>query len=283
MATIDRGGARIHYQAAGHGPAVLLIQGVGLVGEGWRPQIEGLRDRFTLVAPDNRGIGRSVAPAGRLTIEDMATDALAVMDAMGAERFHLAGHSMGGIIAQEVALRAPARVRSLALLCTFARGSQGSKLTPALLIAAIRMRIGTRRMRRHAFLELVMPSAYLRGQDTDRLAEDLRPLFGHDLAEQPSIAMRQLRAMARYDSSGRLAALGGIPTLVVAASGDRIAVPAYGRALTAAIPGARYVEIGDAGHGVTIQRADEVNGLLASHFLAADGASSGAAISSAWL
>jgi pimeloyl-ACP methyl ester carboxylesterase len=267
---IDTPGARVHYCAEGHGPAVLLIQGVGLVGEGWRPQIDGLRDRFRLVSPDNRGIGRSAVRDGRITIEDMAADALAVMDAVGADRFHVAGHSMGGVIAQEIALRVPGRVLSLAFLCTFARGPQGSKLTPSLLLTAIRMRIGTRPMRRNAFLQLVMPSDYLRRVDRDRLAEDLRPLFGHDLADQPPIAMKQVRAMSRYDASARLGSLGHIPTVVVSASGDRIAVPAYGRELAAAIPSACFVEIEHAGHGVTIQRATDVNELLAAHFVAAE-------------
>jgi pimeloyl-ACP methyl ester carboxylesterase len=271
VADINTASSHIHYSVEGNGPVVLLLQGVGLVGEGWRPQINGLRNRFTLVAPDNRGIGRSSARNGRITIEDMAADALAVMDSIGVDRFHLAGHSMGGTIAQEVALRARERVKSLAFLCTFARGPQGSKLTPGLLLTALRMRIGTRQMRRNAFLQLVMPPDYLRQVDRATLAEDLRPLFGHDLAEQPSVAMKQVRAMSRYDASARLKDLGDIPTLVLSASGDRIARPAYGRELAAAIPSARYVEIDNAGHGVTIQRAPEVNALLSDHFTASEG------------
>ena len=250
----------------GRGPAVLLLQGVGLVGEGWRPQVDGLRDRFTLVSPDNRGIGGSTILDGRLSIDAMAADALAIMDALGAERFHVAGHSMGGVIAQALALQVPGRVKSLALLCTFARGKQGATLTPAMLVTALRMQIGTRPMRRNAFLEVVMPPEYLRQVDRAALAETLRPLFGHDLAEQPPIAMKQLRAMSRFDARGRLATLGRIPTLVVSAAGDRIARPAFGRELAAAIPSARYVEVEAAGHGVTIQRAAEINGLLAGHF-----------------
>jgi 3-oxoadipate enol-lactonase len=135
-----------------------------------------------------------------------------------------------------------------------------------MLVTALRMRIGTRPMRRNAFLELIMPSRYLRQVDRTALAEQLRPLFGHDLAEQPSIAFRQLRAMSKYDASSRLAELGHIPTLVVSASEDRIAAPPKGRSLAALIPSAHYVEIADAGHGVTIHRAAEINALLAEHF-----------------
>lgn len=259
-------GAAIHYIRSGSGPPVLLIQGVGAIGNTWKPQIEGLAARYTVVAFDNRGIGRSRILDGRLTIEDMAADALALLDALGLERVHVAGHSMGGVIAQALALSAPARVRSLAFLCTFARGQDGAKMTLPMLVTAMRLRIGTRAMRRNAFLGLIMPERYLRQVDRAELAGVLHPLFGHDLAEQPAIAMKQLRAMAKYDASSRLGSLAHIPTLVVSAAEDRIAPPANGRAIAAAIPGARYVALSDSGHGVTIHRAEEVNALLADHF-----------------
>ncbi len=111
-----------------------------------------------------------------------------------------------------------------------------------------------------------MPPAYLATVDRRRLAEDLRPFFGHDLADQPPIVGKQLRAMSKYDAGARLAQLASIRTLVASAAGDRIAPPAYGRALAAAIPGSRLVEIPDAGHGVTIQRAQTINALLSEHF-----------------
>jgi pimeloyl-ACP methyl ester carboxylesterase len=156
---VQAAGARLQFRVDGGGPAVLLIQGVGIVGEGWRPQVTGLRDRFSLISFDNRGIGGSTVDDGQVTVEAMAADALAVADAAGARRFHVVGHSLGGLIAQEVALRAGARVLSLALLCTFARGKDGVALSPAMLWLGVRTRIGTRAMRRRAFLERVMPGA----------------------------------------------------------------------------------------------------------------------------
>jgi len=258
--------ATIHYTREGQGPPVLLIQGVGVVGEGWRPQIEGLSNRFALVAFDNRGFGRSVIRDGRLTIEDMAADALAVMAAEGFDSFHVAGHSMGGVIAQAVALHAPARVRSLAFLCTFARGKDGAAMSMPMLITSMRVRIGTRAMRRNAFLELIMPARYLATTDRAALANRLTPLFGYDLANQPFFVMKQLNAMSLYDAGPRLADLSAIPTLVVSASEDRVAPVRNGRALAAAIPGAKYIELTDAAHGVTMHRADEINAILADHW-----------------
>lgn len=145
----------------------------------------------------------------------MADDALAIMDREGIREFHVVGHSMGGLIAQAVALRRPSRVLSLSLLCTFVRGAEGARMTPGMLKTSLRMRIGSRSMRRNAFLELLLPADYLRTRDRARLAREMMPLFGYDLANQPWFAMRQLQAMARYDAAARWCELADIPTLVV--------------------------------------------------------------------
>jgi len=249
---------------------VLLIQGVGVIGEGWRPQIEGLAPRRGLLWFDNRGIGESATAGGTLSIEAMAADALAILDAEAVERCHVVGHSMGGVIAQQIALQAPARVRSLSLLCTFHRGRDAVRPTPSLIWRSLRSRVGIAAMRRQGFLELILPSGYLERSDRAELTQRLTRLFGHDLVHQPAVAMRQLRAMARYDASARLVELARIPTLVVSPAQDHIARPWTGRALAAAVPGARYVEVPDAGHAVPIHAADEINSLLEQHFARAE-------------
>jgi pimeloyl-ACP methyl ester carboxylesterase len=267
MPIIETSGARLSYTRTGDGPAVLFVQGVGIVGEGWRPQIEVLKKDFTCVSFDNRGIGgSSILGPHPLSVEAMAEDALAILDGERIDRFHLVGHSLGGVVAQEIALRVPARVRSLSLLCTFARGKQGARLTWDIVVAGLKTKLGTRKMRRKAFLELVMPAKHLAElSDVDAYAMELAPLFGHDLADQPAIAMKQLSALGRYDAVDRLSAL-TVPTLVVAATHDRIALPAFGQELAKAIPDAKYVEVEDAGHGVPIHRPELVNDLLRRHF-----------------
>jgi pimeloyl-ACP methyl ester carboxylesterase len=261
---VERPSARIHYRTSGTGPGIVLVQGVGVIAEGWRPQVAALEPSFKAISIDNRGIGQSTFD-GPLSIEEMADDVLAVADAEGVERFHLVGHSMGGVIAQQVALTALPRILSLSLLCTFHRGSQGAAMSASLLWTAIRSRVGTRRMRRHAFVEMVMPPGYLATVDRDDLCEQLAVVFGRDLADQPSILMTQLRAMARFDASPRLATLSRVATLVLSAEHDRIARPEYGRALAGAIPGAQYFEVKAAGHAVTIQCAGSVNDVLLTH------------------
>ena len=266
MPVLDANGVRLSYSVTGAGPAVLLLQGAGVVSEGWRPQIEALREQFTVIAPDNRGFGGSSRGTGPLTIETMAADALAIVDALRVDAFHLAGHSMGGLIAQQIALQQRTRVLSLALMCTFAHGGQAASMSLPMILTAIRMRLGTRAMRRRAFMQLVMPEAYLAGVDQAALAARLRPLFGYDLASQPAFVMQQVRAMSRYDARRRLSELSRIPAIVVSATQDRIAKPEYGRELDELIGTSRYVEIRNAGHGVTIQCADRINELLLAHF-----------------
>ncbi len=265
MPTTSSHGSTIAYTKTGSGPAILFIQGVGAIGHAWRPQIEAFEKNHTVLAFDNRGIGDSPLGSAPLSIEAMAADALAVADAAGASIFDVVGHSMGGVIAQHVALSATSRVRSLSLLCTFARGAQGARLSWDLLVAGLRSRIGPRSARRRAFVELVMPRDYLVHVDRDTLDATLADLFGRDLADQPRIVMAQLKAMSRYDALGQFASLASIPTLVVSATNDRIALPAFGRELSAAIPGSRYAEIPDAGHAVPIQCAGAINALLHQH------------------
>jgi aminoacrylate hydrolase len=265
MPQIARDTARLEYTVAGTGAAILFVQGVGAIGRAWRPQLEAFATDHRVVAYDNRGIGGSPRGATPLSIELMAEDALAVADAAGLDRFHLVGHSMGGVIAQQVALVARPRVRSLSLLCTFATGAQASRLSWDLLVGGIRSRVGPRAWRRRAFMELVVPAPVLTRLDRRVLETELQDLFGRDLADQPPIVMEQLRATARYDARPRLSKLAGIPTLVASAECDRIALPAFGRELADAIPRAQFVELPGAGHAVPIHDAAAVNELLREH------------------
>jgi aminoacrylate hydrolase len=262
--------AEIYYELTGESSPVLFIQGVGVAGSGWLPQTDDLSTDFACLAFDNRGIGRSRSTTAMLSISQMAGDALALMDAMGFQSAHVVGHSMGGVIAQQLALTAPQRVKSLSLLCTFSQGGEATRLTPVILWLGMRSRIGSRAMRRRAFLEMLFPSAYLAGQGPVALSAHLEPLIGRDLAEQPPIVMQQLKALGAHDCSGRLHELASIPTLVLAARHDPIARVEYGRRLARLIPGSRYVEMADASHGVTIQDPPAINCLLREHFRSAE-------------
>lgn len=270
MPTLRRPEVEIAYELSGSGTPVLLIHGVGVPGSAWQPQIDGLSADHALLSFDNRGLGRSQPCRGPITIETMAADALALINAAGWESAHVVGHSMGGLIAQQLAVQAPTRVRSLALLCTFFRGSEAARLTPWVLWMTLRTRLGSRASRRRAFLELLYPKKYLRASDPDELATRTGELLGRDLADQPAVAMKQVRAMAVHDLTHQLHELAPIPTLVVSAAHDPIARPLFGRRLAHRIPGAVYEEIPDASHGWPLQSAAQANTRLRAFFYAAE-------------
>lgn len=273
--TVHHKDCELSYWIRGTGAPVLFIQGVGVHGSGWTPQVEALAGRHQCVSFDNRGLGLSQPRGCGVTVEQMADDASAIMDAMGWRSAHVVGHSLGGLVALHLALSARARVRSLSLLCTFARGRDAAPLSWWVLWTGLRTRIGSRRQRRRAFLELVMPAHVLRTRDRDDLAVQLAPIFGHDLGVEPPITMTQLSAMRAYDATPRLGELAGLPVIVVSAAHDRIAAPTVGQALASRIPGARFVRLDAASHGAPIQCAAEVNALLAAHIGAAEGAGGG--------
>ncbi|MEI6106957.1 MAG: alpha/beta fold hydrolase [Opitutae bacterium] len=244
---------------------MLLIQGTGVHGAGWQPQVEALAAHYTCLSFDNRGMGGSQPSGAPITVIQMAEDALAIMDELGWPSAHVVGHSLGGLVAQQLALMARSRVRSLSLLCTFGRGRDATRLTPWMLWVGLRTQVGPRRSRRHAFLQMVLPPTEWATVDRDALAERLAPLFGHDLADQPPVAMKQLRAMSACDLTPQLGALAGLPTLIVSAELDRLAPPTSGRILAAGIPGSRYVELPGAAHGLPLTEPARINALLLEH------------------
>jgi aminoacrylate hydrolase len=263
MAVVAREGCYLHYTVRGNGPPVLFIQGVGVQGDGWLPQIEDLSAEFTCISFDNRGMGRSQPVEAIITVDRLANDAAAVLDAERVRSAHVVGHSLGGLVALQMALSHRERVKSLSLLCTFSGGKAAAPLTNRLFWLGLATRIGTRGMRRRAFLKLVMPPGTV--TDADRMAEQLSTLFGHDIADQPPIASQQLAALRQADVSPWLSELEGLPTLVLTGAHDPIGPPSAGSALAAAIPGARYVEVADASHTLPITHADLTNQLLRDH------------------
>lgn len=269
-------GCHLHFQVRGTGPAVLLIQGVGVHGDGWAPQVEELSGTFTCITFDNRGMGQSQPAAGRITVPVMADDALAVLDALQIGTVHVVGHSLGGLVALQLALVARQRVASLSLLCTFPSGRHAAPLSWRMAWLGFRSRIGTRRMRRRGFMRLIMPPGPIR--DIDDRARQLEPLFGHDLADLPPVAGDQLKALRSCDLTGRLHELNGLPTLIVSAAHDPIAPPPAGRRLRSGIRGANLVEVGDASHGLPITHAGRVNQLLLAHFASASPTAAGGGI-----
>src|SRR5262249_48136877 len=151
---------------------------------------------------------------GPVTISAMADDCLALLDSLGWERVHLCGHSMGGLVVQEVARRANKRVRSVSLVSTLRRGRNAAIPPLSSWLDSIRMRVGSEKARWRAFAALGFPPEYRASMDEEELLAALRRAFCADFVHGPSIVNRQLMALFRH-KGGDMTALVEIPTLLV--------------------------------------------------------------------
>lgn len=241
-----------------------MIQGVGALGTAENPQIQMLSRQYTCLTFDNRGIGGS-QPAGReITVDQMAADALALMDAVGWKSAHVVGHSLGGLTSMQLALSAKERVRTLTLLCAFARGADAVKITTELVFILLRIKLGPRRMRQQAFLELVLAPEERKG-DLKAVAKRIAGVLGHDVADIPPVATQQIAAMRSKDLTKKLQELAGIPTLVINGAKDPLGRPESGRTLAGGIPGARYVEFPGTSHALPILKDVQCANLILEH------------------
>jgi 3-oxoadipate enol-lactonase len=230
------GGSRVSLyweDTGGSGPPVLLIMGLGMNATGWWRTVPVLAEAgLQVLSFDNRGVGRSERVPGPYTTGEMAGDAVAVLDAAGVDRAHVYGISLGGMIAQEVALRHPGRVRTLVLGAT-TRGGAGSVPAAPEVVAFVRLR--AQMTAEHAVWASV-PINYAprtRIEGGDRIAEDIAQRLRHPVEAEYYSA--QLAAANGHDA--RVEDIRA-PTLVVHGTDDLLIPPANGERLADAIPGA---------------------------------------------
>jgi pimeloyl-ACP methyl ester carboxylesterase len=216
-------------------PWLVLVQGLGFDRSGWAPVIDGLAERFALLLVDNRGSGASDAPVGRLAVADMAGDVLAVLDDASIAQAHLAGISLGGMIAQEVAIEHGDRVLSLVLAGT-TPGWPIAYPMPASTVALMSGRITLRRQIENAL-----------GPETVRDRPDVvDALLAAHSSGNPAGFAAQLRAGARFGSLKQSVITA--PTLVLHGGADRVVDPRNARLLADRIPGARLAVLPGLGH-----------------------------------
>jgi pimeloyl-ACP methyl ester carboxylesterase len=235
----------LHYESTGAGSApVLLVMGLGMNATGWWRTIPVLAERFRVLSFDNRGVGRSSRPPGPYTTAGMADDAVAVLDAAGEASAHVYGISLGGMIAQEIALRHPERVRSLVLGATTPGGERAVPADPPTL-AFFQRRA---EMPAEEAVWASAPynySARTRREHGDRIAEDIARRLRFPVEPDPYRA--QLAAALGHDALSRLGEVRA-PALIVHGEEDRMVHPENARLLAEAIPGADLRTWPEAGH-----------------------------------
>jgi pimeloyl-ACP methyl ester carboxylesterase len=264
MPHADAAGRALHYVRRGAGEPYLLIQGLSGTHASWgEPFLAALEPGLDLIAYDHRGIGRSEALEGSFSIADLAGDAAALLDALGIERAHVLGISMGGMVAQELVLRHPDRVRTLALGCTYAGGPE-SRITDRAVIGRLLEAAGSgdRELQLRTSFEINVSERFAAGPGH---YDAFRAMALAVPAPVP-VVFEQLRATAGHDTSARLGAIRA-PTLVVHGTEDRMLEHVNGEAIARAVPGARLELLPGVGHLFWWEQSERSAALLREHAL----------------
>ena len=266
MPTAGDAGVELYWERRGRGEPLLLIQGMSGTHLTWgEPFLSRLEPDFDCVVFDNRGIGNSAEVSGPFTIAELADDALAVMDAAGFETAHVLGISMGGMVAQELALAHPDRLRSLTLGCTYP-GGPGSSLMASEDAGPLLEAMGS------GNLDLVLKAMY---------AVNLSPGFRADeshfadfatmakaLPARRQTVQLQAGAIGGHDTQARLAEIAA-PTLVIHGTEDKMIPVANGELIASLIPGARLEILDGVGHMFWWEQPERSAELIRAHALGA--------------
>jgi pimeloyl-ACP methyl ester carboxylesterase len=271
MPSFEHADATLAFGLAGQtGPQVLLVQGAGCVGRGWQPQIDDLARDHRVLWLDNRGIGDSQPLRGPVTVADMARDCLCLLDHLRIEGVHAAGHSLGGLIVQELARQAPRRVRSLALLSTMRRGRDVAVPSLANLRVSLGMLFGSERRRWLTAARMCFPAAYLATISDEEALRQMQLIFCPDFLRQPPIVRKQIGALWGH-RGGDMRGLHAIPTLILTGGQDIVVHTRLSDDLKAHLPQAQIERFADAGHGLPLQHARIVSQRLREHIARAEG------------
>jgi pimeloyl-ACP methyl ester carboxylesterase len=254
MPIADANGQRLYYEVAGEGEPLLMVMGLGADHLAWALQVGPLSEHFKVITFDNRDCGQSSYADGPYEMTDLAADAIALADHLEIDTFHLVGASMGGAIAQEIALGWPERVRTLTLAITFAgSGAYGRKLG----------RMMAADVHRRSYEEQVDQMMLLcfsedLFDETERITFLRQQMLANPHPQEADGFARQAEATGRHEARERLPSL-KMPVHVIGAEHD-ILVPAWkSRELAELIPGAKLTIIENATHGLNLERAEDFN------------------------
>jgi 3-oxoadipate enol-lactonase len=253
---LTRDGVRIWWTAEGDGPAVLLVMGLGYHADMWYRLLPYLVEGYRTVRFDNRGVGRTDVPAGPYPVDVLAADAAAVLAAAGEQQAHVVGISLGGVVAQALAVAEPHLVRSLVLLATHTGGRES--VPPEPVVA--RMVVDRGGMTPRQAAEASVPFVYA--------ADTPRALIDEDIAvrmRMPTSAVGydgQLAGALSYRGSASLLPAVQVPTLIVHGTADRLVPVGNAGVLAAALPHAQVELLDGAGHILLTDRTERTGRLI---------------------
>jgi 3-oxoadipate enol-lactonase len=253
-------GIRMHYEMVGNGDVVLLVAGLSMPGAMWAPQVKALAPHFRVITFDNRGVGETdLPPEPVYTMAQLADDAAALVRQLKITRVHVVGISMGGTIAQELALRHPQLVRSLVLVSTWAKAdARFIQVIESWTSLASRVPIEERY--RHVFFPWVFSPAFFERKDNVETA--FRGALAYPHQTKAEAIERQARGIVAWNGT-RVPRLGAIktPTLIVAGTDDILTPPEFARALAKLIRRARLTLV-PGGHSLILEQTETFNRAL---------------------
>ena len=267
MPTTTSNGIEVYFEEQGDGEPLLLIMGLAGDSIAWLFQREAFAAKYRTIVFDNRGVGRTSKPDGPYTTAAMADDAVGVLDALDIPRAHVVGISMGGMIAQELALRHPQRVRGLVLGCTYAKPDHGVTATFDDSLAFFggtkgadgEIQVDLSNLDPMAFIGRLLPLTFTPQfimTELPKLMQVFSGVMTHGFDLRAIMA--QVAATQGHDTVDRLGQISA-PTLVLTGDSDMLIPPANSDVLAAAIPGARLQKIAGGSHGFNFETPDAFN------------------------
>lgn len=255
MPYAEHDGCRLFYEEHGAGEPILFVAGLGGVSTYWKPQVEAFARDFRVIVYDQRGSGRSDHVEVR-SVEQMAADTLAVLDAAGLDSVHYVGHSTGGAIGQALAIDAPDRLRSLVINSSTTRSDAYRRKVFAVRQALLE-RAGPELYAMQTSL-LLYPSWWINRNAGQLAADEARTAAG---LAPPPVQISRMNAILSFD---RLADYRHIrvPTLVLCARDDILTPPYFSEELAREIPGARLVLLETGGHACSVTVAETFNEIV---------------------
>lgn len=254
----------LHYEVDGNGPPLLLLAGMLSDSASWGPLVALLSDQFTVIRPDNRTTGRTTPWDADVNVMQMVQDALALMDHLGHPRFHVAGHSLGGLMTLEIAGLAPARMATAGVL---ASGRVRSPRTAAVFDALLTIRRAPHgeEMWLRALYPWVFGQAFFK--DPQNIEDALAAARAYPYVQTADAMAHQITAFRGYRPQSALDQITA-PTLVLYAGQDVLVPPEMARPGFSVIPNLTEVTIKDAGHSIVWDAPNQVAQHLKHHLTA---------------
>ncbi len=262
MPKIDIGDAEIHYEEHGSGPPLLLVPGLGGGGAWWHHQVEAFSPHFRVIIHDHRGCGQSTHSRIEYSVDQMAADAILLMDGLGIEAAHYAGHSTGGAMGQTIAQDHPDRLLGLVLSATWA-GPDAYFRRCFEQRKAILETLGMESYTRASML-MLLPPWWVAENDT---AFEEQATSRSAYASPAEIIASRIDAIMAFDRRARLGEISH-PTLVICARDDSVTPIHLSDELARGIPGAELVVLERGGHYSPAILPEQFNGPVLEFLLA---------------